>query len=143
MSETTEIGSRIKEARKAEGYTQQEMAELTGIPYSSYKFLERANGSSENLQKVMAAPRMKRYTLWIMTGETEPTGGQVDPGLMKKLGGGKTLNDAELMELCGVEKLSGDIVDIDALKKDLMADLKVQLLPVIESAVSNVIEKHR
>lgn len=144
MSETTtEIGSRIKEARKAEGYTQQEMADLTGIPYSTYKFLERANASAEKLEKVFQVPRMKRYALWIMTGTTEPAGGQIDPAMMKKLSGGKTLTDAELLELCDVEKLSGDIVDVDALKKDLLAELKAQLLPVIENTVSSVIEKHR
>lgn len=115
-----DLGKKIQQARKAEGYTQVEIADIAGIPHSTYRYLEqRGLTSYENLQLVLDCPRMKRYTLWAMTGLVAPNVGQISPELMKKLGGGKQLTDEELFELCEVEASSLKPIDLDKMQAEL------------------------
>ena len=115
-----DLGKKIQKARKAEGYKQIEIADLAGIPHSTYRYLEqRGQTSYENLQLILNCPRMKRYTLWAMTGVVAPNVGQVSPELMQKLGGGKQLTDEELFELCGVAASSLKPIDLDEMQAKL------------------------
>lgn len=120
FNQEDDLGKKIQKARKAEGYKQVEIADLAGIPHSTYRYLEqRGQTSYENLQLVLNCPRMKRYTLWAMTDMVAPNVGQVSPELMQKLGGGKQLCDDELLELCGASALSLKPIDLDEIQIEL------------------------
>ncbi|CAM4263417.1 helix-turn-helix domain-containing protein [Pseudoalteromonas maricaloris] len=75
------IGEKFKMIRNKTGLNQQKFADLVGISISSYKKYE--SGHSEvgapPLLAVANHPDLKKYTLWLMTGETNPEAGQVSP----------------------------------------------------------------
>lgn len=144
MSEPYDFGSKVKAARKAEQYTQTQMSEITGIPYGTYKSIEHGLACSlHNLGLILKQPRMKRYLMWIVLGEVAPESGQINPEMMKRLGGGKQISDEELQALCGVEQLAGKIVDIDAVQRELIAELSTGLTAQVKEQVAAVIQKHQ
>ena len=57
LNEIIQIGNVIRELRVRKGYSQKEMSELTGIPYSTYSNYENNNRepSKEQLQKIANA----------------------------------------------------------------------------------------
>ncbi|NAW59626.1 MULTISPECIES: helix-turn-helix domain-containing protein [unclassified Vibrio] len=75
------FGKRLKAVIKEERYSQREFAEILGIPlrslenYLSDKQRPRLDGVLEMLQR----PELEKYTLWLMTGKTNPEAGQVCP----------------------------------------------------------------
>lgn len=79
-----EIGKKIREIREAEGLTRDEFFALTDIPSPTQKFYETgrtASIGSEILIKITQHERFKKYTLWLMTGDTSPETGQISPDL--------------------------------------------------------------
>lgn len=77
-----ELAEKLKAIRMREGLTQSELCEATGLSLSSYKKYElalRLEVSSIALLKITNHVRFKKYTLWLMTGDTAPDCGQISP----------------------------------------------------------------
>lgn len=140
MVDLNDFGKKIQQARKMEGYTQEEIATITGIPYSTYKFLEqRGQASIENIRLVLSTPRMKRYTLWSILGEVIPSAGQVNPEIMRHLGKGQQLSDEELMALCETEQVTKQLLDLGLIQEELVNKLQAEL----PNLVTSVLDKYR
>ncbi|MGS1814101.1 helix-turn-helix domain-containing protein [Klebsiella oxytoca] len=74
---------KLKQIRNAEGMSQKAFAEITGINIGSIKNYEsgkREVGLSV-VDRVLGTRDFKKYTLWLMTGETQPESGQISPTL--------------------------------------------------------------
>lgn len=81
---STSIGLKIRELREAEGLTRKEFAELTGVletVQKSYEIGKRSNIGVDTVTKITQHERFKKYTLWLMTGDTHPESGQISPTL--------------------------------------------------------------
>lgn len=78
---STLFGNRVRTIRKAEGLTQTEFSELTGIAFNTIKNYEVKGRevTSKNLHIITNHPRFKKYTLWLMTGEVIIEAGQIAP----------------------------------------------------------------
>lgn len=77
-----ELFEKLKVIRQAEGLTQMQLCEATGINISTWKSYElqrRKEVSSLELLKITNHARFKKYTLWLMTGEVAPECGQISP----------------------------------------------------------------
>lgn len=77
-----DLPAKLKALRMHEGLTQGEFCQHLEISLSTYKKQElslRSDISSTVLLKVTNHPRFKKYTLWLMAGETAPECGQVSP----------------------------------------------------------------
>lgn len=69
--------------RKAEGLTQAAFAELAGIDLGTIKNYEsgkRGVGLAV-IERVLKVQDFKKYTLWLMTDETNEAAGQISPVL--------------------------------------------------------------
>jgi transcriptional regulator with XRE-family HTH domain len=78
------MGEKIREIRDSEGLTRQQFFELTGIPVGTQKFYETGrieSIGSDVLLKITLHERFEKYTLWLMTGNTAPDAGQIEPAL--------------------------------------------------------------
>ncbi|KPW73520.1 MULTISPECIES: helix-turn-helix domain-containing protein [Pseudomonas syringae group] len=74
-----DLAIKLKAIRRREGVTQSEFCEQVGISISTYKkyeasMFEMGYGA---LCKVTNHPNFKKYTLWLMTGDTASECGQV------------------------------------------------------------------
>ncbi|WGL98639.1 helix-turn-helix transcriptional regulator [Arsenophonus sp. aPb] len=81
---STNIGKKIRIIRESERLTRDQFADLTGIPASAQKFYETGRVESigsETLIKITTHPQFTKYTLWLMTGKTNETAGQIAPSL--------------------------------------------------------------
>lgn len=81
---STSIGIKLREIRDSEGLSRKQFAELTGVPESAQKLYEtgrRENIGIETVTKITQHERFKKYTLWLMTGDTNIEAGQVSPAL--------------------------------------------------------------
>jgi len=76
-----EFAAKLKAMRKAEGMTQAEFCQLLDFSISTLKKYEASmfEMGYGGLTKVLQHPRFKKYTLWLMTGDTAPDCGQVSP----------------------------------------------------------------
>ncbi|EKP5709116.1 TPA: helix-turn-helix transcriptional regulator [Pseudomonas aeruginosa] len=76
-----DFATKLKAMRAQERVTQAEFAALTGISISTVKKYEGASFEMGYgaLTKVLGHERFKKYTLWLMIGETAPECGQVAP----------------------------------------------------------------
>ncbi len=75
------LAEKLKAIRTKEGLTQGEICKLLDFSLSTWKkyetsLFEMGYGA---LSKVLQHQRFKKYTLWIMTGDTAPECGQVSP----------------------------------------------------------------
>ncbi|MBX8542484.1 helix-turn-helix domain-containing protein [Pseudomonas cichorii] len=76
-----DLAAKLKAIRAKEGVTQTQFCELLGFSVSTYKkyeasLFEMGYGA---VSKVVTHPRFYKYTLWLMTDQTEPECGQVSP----------------------------------------------------------------
>lgn len=77
-----ELFEKLREIRRAEGLTQVQLCEATGINLSTWKSYElqrRKEVSSLELLKITMHPQFKKYTLWLMCDDTALECGQVSP----------------------------------------------------------------
>lgn len=76
-----DLPEKMKAIRKKEGLTQGELCELLDVSISSWKKYEASiiEMGLPPVLKVTNHPRFKKYTLWLMTGDTAPECGQVSP----------------------------------------------------------------
>lgn len=81
MSST--LGDKVKVIRKSEGLSQSDFCELTGISISTVKKYETGviEPGGTTLMKITKHPQFKKYTMWLMTGDTAPEAGQISPAL--------------------------------------------------------------
>ncbi|WP_283603005.1 helix-turn-helix domain-containing protein [Serratia proteamaculans] len=81
---STNIGSKIREIREAEGLSREEFAVLTGVPAGNLKRYETdriKSVGSEFLLMITQHQRFKKYAMWLMTGDVAPEVGQISPVL--------------------------------------------------------------
>lgn len=76
-----DLAEKLKAIRANERVSQSEICELLGLSLSTYKKYEAAlfEMGYGALTKLTQHPRFKKYTLWLMTGDTAPESGQVSP----------------------------------------------------------------
>lgn len=77
-----EMGKKICVIRDTEGLIRQQLFVLPGIPAGAPKYYEteRVESSGSNvLLKIILHPHFAKYTLWLMTDNTAPEAGQIDP----------------------------------------------------------------
>ena len=83
MTNSSSLGEKIRLIREAEGVTRTQLAEMLEIPYPSITNYEMKG--IQVTEKFMVSftnhPRFQKYTLWLMTGKTAPSAGQVSPPL--------------------------------------------------------------
>lgn len=74
-----ELPAKMKAIRKMERLTQQELCELLEISTSTWKKYEASiiEMGLPPIMKICNHPRFKKYTLWLMTGDTAPACGQI------------------------------------------------------------------
>jgi hypothetical protein len=66
--------------RKAEGINQNQLSEMTNIPWGTVRNIEQnGNGNFAQIRKIFDIERFKRYLLWFFYGETNPALGQISP----------------------------------------------------------------
>ncbi|HHK9582563.1 TPA: helix-turn-helix domain-containing protein [Citrobacter braakii] len=74
---------KLRQIRKAEGLTQKEFSELTGVALGTIKKYETGHqpARAEVLESVIEVHMFEKYTLWLMTDKTAPIAGQIAPPL--------------------------------------------------------------
>ncbi|WP_194430760.1 helix-turn-helix domain-containing protein [Pectobacterium carotovorum] len=74
---------KLRQIRKAEGLTQKDFSELTGVALGTIKKYETGHqpARAEVLESVIEVHMFEKYALWLMTDKTAPTAGQVSPSL--------------------------------------------------------------
>ncbi|HEJ9057254.1 TPA: helix-turn-helix transcriptional regulator [Serratia fonticola] len=81
---STNIGSKIREIREAEGLSREDFSALTGVPAGNLKRYETdriKSIGSDFLLKITQHDKFKKYTMWLMTGDIAPEIGQISPAL--------------------------------------------------------------
>lgn len=78
-----EISEKLKMIRDAEGLSQSKFARLTGISLGMIKQYETGirGAGVETLLKITNCVDLKKYTLWLMSDETNEVSGQIAPAL--------------------------------------------------------------
>ncbi|EPC5682504.1 helix-turn-helix transcriptional regulator [Pseudomonas aeruginosa] len=76
-----DLSAKLKAIRATERLTQVEFCSLVDISLSSWKKYEASitDMGLAPVLKITNHPRFKKYTLWLMTGDTAPECGQVSP----------------------------------------------------------------
>ncbi|RUI81177.1 XRE family transcriptional regulator [Pseudomonas aeruginosa] len=76
-----DLSAKLKAIRATERLTQVEFCSLVDISLSSWKKYEASitDMGLAPMLKITNHPRFKKYTLWLMTGDTAPECGQVSP----------------------------------------------------------------
>ncbi|MDY4350716.1 helix-turn-helix domain-containing protein [Pectobacterium brasiliense] len=74
---------KLKSIRIAEGLTQKQLSELTGVSLGMIKNYESDQHPAgvQTVEKVIQVEKFEKYTLWLMTGKTAPVAGQISPPL--------------------------------------------------------------
>lgn len=76
------LPAKLNAVRMREKLTLMEMATVLDFKLSDYKNAELERNpeiSAAVLMKVTGHPRFKKYSLWLMTGDTAPEAGQISP----------------------------------------------------------------
>lgn len=76
------IHEKLRAIREAEGLTQPQFAEKTGISLSTIKKIDSGINKSlhaETLLKVAGVAGFEKYSLWLLTDQVNPEGGQISP----------------------------------------------------------------
>lgn len=81
MPDMSNIGDKIRLIREKEGMNRKELSELLGISYGTLTNYEtRGVLTTETfLLKFTNHPRFHKYALWLMTGQTAESEGQIAP----------------------------------------------------------------
>lgn len=80
---TKDYSFKLKEVRKAEGLTQQQFSDITGLSLGTIKNYETNQHEAKALtvEKVLDIEQLQKYTLWLMTDKTAPEAGQIAPAI--------------------------------------------------------------
>lgn len=76
------LGEKFKMIRAETGLNQLKFADMVGINISSYKKYETGHSEvgAQPILNVANHPDLKKYALWLVTGDTNPAAGQFAPG---------------------------------------------------------------
>lgn len=66
------IGARIREARRASGRTQQDLADALGVTFQQVQKYEKGTNRVAASRLVEIAKYLDASPLWLLTGEGEP-----------------------------------------------------------------------
>ncbi|PAV01840.1 transcriptional regulator [Arsenophonus sp. ENCA] len=74
---------KLKAIRKAEGLTQKQFAEITGLSLGTIRNYETKQHDAKALaaEKILEVKTFHKYTMWLMTDTTVPSAGQIAPAL--------------------------------------------------------------
>lgn len=80
---TIDRGIKLRSIRKAEGLTQQQFSDLTGISLSTIKNYETGtfDVGLKTIDMVLNVELFEKYMMWLMKGKTQPGLGQIAPPL--------------------------------------------------------------
>ncbi|EDU7782773.1 helix-turn-helix transcriptional regulator [Salmonella enterica subsp. enterica serovar Oranienburg] len=78
-----DYSQKLRKVRKAEGLTQKEFADLTGLSLSTIRNYEsgQKTARAEIMESVLQVQRFEKYTMWILHDKTFPQAGQIAPAL--------------------------------------------------------------
>ncbi|WP_251978741.1 helix-turn-helix transcriptional regulator [Salinicola avicenniae] len=80
---SSDLGKKVREIREAEGFGRQAFCDMIGVPKQTLINVEmgRSGPSGKLLAEVSQA--FSKYTLWLMTNQTNEEAGQVSPDIEK------------------------------------------------------------
>ncbi|EFF0477532.1 helix-turn-helix transcriptional regulator [Escherichia coli] len=80
---STDYAMKLREIRKAEGLTQKQFSDLSGISLGTIKNYETGQHQAgiQTVERIINVMQFQKYTLWLMTDKTAPSAGQVSPSL--------------------------------------------------------------
>ncbi|EOG6950230.1 helix-turn-helix domain-containing protein [Edwardsiella piscicida] len=83
VTKSSNRGEKLKAIRKAEGLTQKQFSEFTGIPFGTVRNYEAGQFEVglKVIDAVLAVEHLEKYMMWLMTGKTKPEVGQISPAL--------------------------------------------------------------
>lgn len=78
-----DFNEKLKALRKAEGVTQSQLADITGLPLSNLKKIEAGYHEPgwRFVSQITSNHRFKKYALWLITDDIAPEIGQISPVL--------------------------------------------------------------
>ncbi|OIN15956.1 transcriptional regulator, partial [Salmonella enterica subsp. enterica serovar Sarajane] len=78
-----DYSQKLRMVRKAEGLTQKEFADLTGLSLSTIRNYEsgQKTARAEIMESALQVQRFEKYTMWILHDKTFPQAGQIAPVL--------------------------------------------------------------
>ncbi|EDT2969344.1 helix-turn-helix transcriptional regulator [Salmonella enterica subsp. enterica] len=78
-----DYSKKLRQIREAEGLTQKQFAELTGLAVSTVRSYEGVGQTARAaiVEKVIQVDRFEKYMFWLMKDKTLPSAGQVAPAL--------------------------------------------------------------
>lgn len=83
MTKSSARGKKLKAIREAEGMTQKQFSELTGIPFGTIRNYETGqyDVGLKVIDLVLGVESLEKYMFWLMNGKTKPEIGQISPAL--------------------------------------------------------------
>ncbi|MBK4727212.1 helix-turn-helix transcriptional regulator [Pantoea agglomerans] len=84
---STTYSEKLRLIRVAEGLTQMQLRDLTGIGLSTIRNYEThiKEPGLKVVDKFLSIALFQKYTLWLMTGQTAPEAGQIAPKGVEEL----------------------------------------------------------
>ncbi|EBK7002235.1 XRE family transcriptional regulator [Salmonella enterica] len=78
-----DYSKKLRQIREAEGLTQKQFAELTGLAISTVRSYEGVGQTARAaiVEKVIQVDRFEKYMFWLMKNKTLPSAGQIAPSL--------------------------------------------------------------
>ncbi|QBH98790.1 XRE family transcriptional regulator [Limnobaculum zhutongyuii] len=78
---STDYAKKLLTLRKSTGVTQKKFSEITGLALGTIKKYETGQQGAgiAIVERVISTEEYKKYTMWLLLGETAPESGQVEP----------------------------------------------------------------
>ncbi|HAK8203890.1 TPA: helix-turn-helix transcriptional regulator [Salmonella enterica] len=78
-----DYSQKLRQIRKAEGLTQKQFAELTGLSITTVKSYEGSKqpARAKIVETVLQVDMFEKYMFWLMKDKTLPAAGQISPAL--------------------------------------------------------------
>ncbi|EAP6366408.1 helix-turn-helix transcriptional regulator [Salmonella enterica] len=78
-----DYSQKLRQIRKAEGLTQKQFAELTGLSITTVKSYEGSQqpARAKIVETVLQVDLFEKYMFWLMKDKTLPSAGQIAPAL--------------------------------------------------------------
>ncbi|EFV3689856.1 helix-turn-helix domain-containing protein [Salmonella enterica] len=78
-----DYSKKLRQIREAEGLTQKQFAELTGLAVSTVRSYEGVGQTARAaiVEKVIQADRFEKYMFWLLKDKILPQAGQIAPAL--------------------------------------------------------------
>ncbi|EEQ6690763.1 helix-turn-helix transcriptional regulator [Escherichia coli] len=78
-----DYAEKLRQIRKAEGLTQKQFAEITGLSLATVRNYESGQKSARAkiVESVLQADRFEKYMFWLLKDKTLPAAGQIAPAL--------------------------------------------------------------